>query len=182
MLDVMSKAFTKEESADDSIMVRARAPLPADVPNYVTARGLGLLERELHELEAERDTLERSTDEKQRQRLPSLYARITEVAARVHGTVLVDVAEDQKDEVRLGAHVTVRDGAGRERRYQIVGVDEANGAEGRLAFVAPVARALLGRRVGEITAVQTPRGEDELEIVAIDYQDEEEDDDGAAHS
>ena len=67
--------------------------------------------------------------------------------------------------------MTVRDGAGRERRYQIVGVDEANGAEGRLAFVAPVARALLGRRVGEITAVQTPRGEDELEIVAIDYED-----------
>jgi transcription elongation factor GreB len=171
MLSVMSKAFTKEEASDAGLVIRTRAPLPPDVPNYVTARGLSLLESELHQLEAERDTLERSTDEKERQRLPTLYARITEVAARVHGTVVVDVAEDQKDEVRLGARVTVRDGAGRERRFQIVGVDEANGAEGRLAFVAPMARALLGRKVGEITAVQTPRGEDELEIVAIDYED-----------
>ena len=39
MLGVMSKAFTKEESADDSIVVRARAPLPADLPNYVTRAG-----------------------------------------------------------------------------------------------------------------------------------------------
>jgi transcription elongation factor GreB len=172
MLHVMSKAFTREESGDEAgIVVRPRAPLPPDAPNYVTARGLEMLERELHALELERDELERSTDEKERQRLPALYNRITEVAARVHGTVLVDVADDQREEVRFGAHVTVRDGGGRERRFQIVGVDEANGAEGRLAFVAPVARALLGRRVGEIAAVQTPRGEEEMEIVAISYED-----------
>lgn len=170
MLPVMSKAFTKEDSGDDGILLRPRAPLPPDVPNYVTVRGRALLDQELHTLEHERDELERSTDEVQRKRLPSLYARITEVAGRLHGTVLVDVASDQQDEVRFGAHVTVRDGAGRERRYQIVGVDEANGSEGRLAFVAPMARALLGRRVGEIAAVQTPRGEEEVEVVAISYE------------
>lgn len=166
----MSKAFTKEDVGPaEGIVVRPRAPLPTDEPNYVTTRGLALLQEELHALEAERVTLDASTDEDQRARLPALQGRIDDVAARIHGVVLVDASTHPKDEVRFGAHVTVKDSSGRERRYQIVGVDEANGAEGRLAFVAPVARALLGRKVGEVTLVQTPKGEEELEVVTVTY-------------
>ena len=172
MLVPMSKAFTKEDSAVESGFVRPRAPLPPDVPNYVTPRGLELLERELELLEDERDKLESSKDEAHQAQLPALHARITDLLGRIHGVVLVDGhAAHLRDEVRFGAEVTVRDAAGRERRYQIVGIDEANGAEGRLAFVAPVARALLGRQVGEIAVVQTPRGEEELEVIAISYED-----------
>lgn len=167
----MSKAFTKEDVGPaEGIVVRPRAPLPANEPNYVTARGLGLLQEELRALEAERVALDGSTDEDQRARLPALQTRIDDVAARIHGVVLVDVNSHPQDEVRFGAHVTVKDVSGRERTYQIVGVDEANGAEGRLAFVAPVARALLGRKVGDMALVQTPRGEDELEVVSVTYQ------------
>jgi transcription elongation factor GreB len=50
-----------------------------------------------------------------------------------------------------------------------VGVDEANGAEGHIAFVSPLARALLGQRVGDVVSVPTKGGTEELEIVAIDY-------------
>ena len=166
----MSKAFTKEDVGPaEGIVVRPRAPLPTEEPNYVTARGLSLLQEELRALEAERVTLDASTDEDQRARLPALQSRIDDVAARIHGLVLVDSSSHPADEVRFGAHVTVKDQTGRERRYQIVGVDEANGAEGRLAFVAPVARALLGRKVGDVTQVQTPRGEEELEVMAVSY-------------
>jgi transcription elongation factor GreB len=183
MLGNMSKAFTKEESspAVDAGFVRPRAPLPPDVPNYVTPRGLALLEHELEGLETERDALEEAAahtdvsagpkDETQQAHLAALNARITELLARIHGVVLIDGHAHMRDEVRFGAEVTVRDGAGRLRRYQIVGIDEANGAQGRLAFVAPVARALLGRQVGEMAIVQTPRGEEELEVVAINYED-----------
>jgi transcription elongation factor GreB len=167
----MSKAFTKEDSAPASTLPRPRMPLPPDVPNYVTPRGLELLERELGELEDERRLIEHSNADDKASELAALNARITELATRIHGVVLVDDHSQMRDEVRFGATVTVRDGAGRERRFQIVGVDEANGAEGRLAFVAPVARALLGRQVGETAIVQTPRGEDELEIISISYED-----------
>ena len=170
----MSKAFTKEDSSGlDAGFVRPRAPLPPDVPNYVTPRGLALLERELEQLEGERDSdvFKGALDETQQAHLAALNARITELLARIHGVVLVDGPTQMRDEVRFGAEVTVRDGSGRQRRYQIVGIDEANGAEGRLAFVAPVARALLGRQVGETAIVQTPRGEEELEVVAISYED-----------
>jgi transcription elongation factor GreB len=175
----MSKAFTKEDpsAAIDAGFVRPRAPLPPDVPNYVTPRGLALLERELEALEDERDVLEAAgqnavqKDEIQEAHLAALNARMTELLGRIHGVVLIDAHAHIQDEVRFGATVTVRDGSGRLRRYQIVGIDEANGAEGRLAFVAPVARALLGRQAGESAVVQTPRGEEELEVVAISYED-----------
>jgi transcription elongation factor GreB len=165
----MSKAFTSEERADDPVVVRARAPLPRDVPNYVTARGLSLLRAELDALDDERAALETAADEVKRAAIPLLAARAAELAARVASAALVDIRGQEPDEVRFGATVAVRDLAGNVRRYQIVGVDEANAREGRLAFVSPLARTLLGGRIGETATLQTPGGEEELEVVAISY-------------
>ena len=75
---------------------------------------------------------------------------------------------EPRDQVRFGATVTV-DGAGGVRRYQIVGVDEADAARGKIAFVSPLARALLGSAVGDTARLRAPRGEEELEIVAVEY-------------
>jgi transcription elongation factor GreB len=167
----MSKAFTKEETADAPAVVPSRAPLPAGVPNYVTARGLGLLRAELARLEAERTRLESDEvdDAERKHHLAIVVGRITELAGRVTSATLVDPSTHPPDEVRFGANVTVRGDSGVDRRYQIVGVDEADAAHGRVAFVAPIARALLGRTVGELTSVRTARGEEPLEITAIDY-------------
>ena len=51
----------------------------------------------------------------------------------------------------------------------IVGVDEADATNGRIAFVAPLARALLGKRPGDVVTFRTPRGEEELEVVSVTY-------------
>ena len=74
--------------------------------------------------------------------------------------------------VRFGATVTVSTEAGEERRYRIVGVDEANAAEGRVSFLAPVARALLGRSLDDEVRLETANGVEVLEIIAIDYEQE----------
>ena len=75
--------------------------------------------------------------------------------------------------MRFGASVTLRtvggERAGEERRLEIVGIDEADAARGRMAFTAPIARAILGRGVGDRVALATPRGQDLLEVIAIDY-------------
>ena len=75
--------------------------------------------------------------------------------------------------MRFGASVTLRtvggERAGEERRLEIVGIDEADAAHGRMAFTAPIARAILGRGVGDSVALDTPRGKDRLEVVSIDY-------------
>jgi transcription elongation factor GreB len=163
----MSKAFTNEEP-EDPIVIPARAPLPVGQTNYVTHRGLSLLRAELNGLEKQRGPLDSPDEEVQR--VPALVARIAELASRIGSAVVVEPRTQPLDQVRFGASVSVKDSAGAIRRYQIVGVDEANAREGRVAFISPLARALFGRRVGESTVVQTPRGDEHLEIVAISYE------------
>jgi transcription elongation factor GreB len=170
----VSKAFTKDEAWEDPI-IPSRAPVPAGVPNYVTPRGLGLLRAELAELEAERHRLEadRSDEVEYRRRLAILTGRTSELAARIASAALVDPRGQPRDQVRFGASVTLRtvsgERAGVERRLEIVGIDEADAAHGRVAFTAPIARAILGREVGETVALDTPRGRNLLEVVSIDY-------------
>ena len=170
----MSKAFTKEDAWEDPV-IPLRAPLPAGVPNYVTPRGLSLLRAELATLEGERQRLDavESDEGERRRRLAIVAGRLNELSARISSAEVVDPHRQPQDRVRFGARVMVRtvngERAGAERLFQIVGVDEADAAHNRVAFVAPIARAILGREVGEVASVRTPRGEELLQIVAIEY-------------
>jgi transcription elongation factor GreB len=169
----VSKAFTDEETAEPPRFVPPRAPLPPGVPNYVTARGLALLRTELDALAGERARAERELPEPERApALAALAQRRAELEDRIASAELVRPPAEPTDTVRFGAVVTVAGAAG-ERRYRIVGVDEADAAQGRIAFVAPLARALLGRAAGDSVRVRLPRGEDELEILAVRYDDDD---------
>jgi transcription elongation factor GreB len=165
----VSKAFTTEETGEAPVLVRARAPLPAGLPNYVTERGLQLLNAEAATLKQQRSDLEATGGRADDPRLVALATRLAELHARIGSAVRVPPPDDPAGEIRFGATVLVRDGAGAQRSYQIVGVDEADAREGRVAFVSPLGRALLGRRAGQVAMVRTPRGEDELEVLAVRY-------------
>ena len=102
------------------------------------------------------------------QDLAALAQRRSDLEQRIASAEIVALPREPRDQVRFGAIVTV-DGEGGVRRYQIVGVDEADAARGKLAFVSPLARALLGARVGDTARLRAPRGEEELEIVAVEY-------------
>lgn len=149
-----------------------RAPLPAGVPNFVTARGLALLRDELTRLDHERAALADAADddaEHERRRKVNA-ARLAALATRIVTARLVDPREQDHGVVRFGATVTVRDeDDGATLRYTIVGVDEAAPAEGRIAFLAPLARALTGLRVGDTARLRTASAERELTVAAIDY-------------
>jgi len=165
----VSKAFTNEESAETPRVVPPRAPLPAGVPNYVTEAGLALLHAELATLEAERAAAEREPEVAGRdESLAALAQRRAELAERIASAERVPLPPEPRDAVCFGATVTV-DGAGGVRCYRIVGVDEADAALGKIAFVSPLARALLGAAVGDTVRLHAPRGEEELEIVAVEY-------------
>jgi transcription elongation factor GreB len=170
----VSKAFTKDEAWDEPI-VPTRAPLPTGVPNYVTPRGLRLLRDELGVLEAERHHLEveRADEAEYRRRRAILAGRTRDLTARLASATVVDPRQQPHDVVRFGARVALRtvggERGGQERRLEITGIDEADAAHGRVAFTAPIARAILGRRVGDTVALDTPRGQERLEVVAIDY-------------
>ena len=147
----MSKAFTKDDRPDEPVVVRHRPSLPEGLPNYVTRRGLQALRDQLATTE------------------PGL--RRSELEQRIATAVLV-APPANREEIRFGARVKVRDAAGALRQVQIVGVDEADPGTGLVAFLAPLARALLGRGVGDRVTVGAPGGSEELEVLAVDYDDD----------
>jgi transcription elongation factor GreB len=166
----MSKAFTKGDDDGPPPVARARAPLPEGSPNYVTPRGFELLRAELGELQLELARLIDDTGEiEKRTERALLVERITELEARVHSADVIPRPDPAPEEARFGAEVTVSNEDGTERKYRVVGVDEADAERGLIAFTAPVARALMGKRVGDTVVVRTPRGEETLEIVEVRY-------------
>lgn len=172
----MSKAFTKEDGGGEEVVLPRRVPLPAGTPNYVTRRGLQLLRDELIGWEAERARLQvqqaASASDEGARRLAIVTARENELKERIGGAQVVEPASGSAlDTVRFGTLVSLRGDDDAVRRYRIVGVDEANPGEGRLAFTSPLARALLGRQVGDRAVLRSARGDEELEIVAIDVDD-----------
>lgn len=169
----MSRAFIKEDADTEGILIPGRAPLPDGIPNNVTPRGLALLETELAELTAERDRLQATSeaDAQRARQLEALRGRIEALQDRLANARLVEPSQAPPNEVAFGSTVTVRSlsgkFAGEESRFTLVGVDEAGANDELVAFTAPVAQALLGRKVGERATLTAGRNLQELEIVAI---------------
>ncbi|GAB3274983.1 transcription elongation factor GreB [Larkinella harenae] len=171
----MSSAFLKNETADAPVVIPARAPLPPGMPNYVTPRGLALLRTELADLEAEHAQLQatETSDENDRTRqLALLNGRIANLNQRISSAKVVD--SQNLGEVRFGATVLLKNRqgtlAGATRQLTIVGVDEANATQGLIAFTAPIARVVQGKRIGDRVSFRTRQGEEELEILNITYE------------
>jgi transcription elongation factor GreB len=154
----VSKAFTKDDGPDAAPVRRRRAPLPPSAPNYVTARGLRELRAELVRL------AEASPSSGDDARAHAAWR--AELEERIATAVVVGAPSD-RTEARFGATVHLRDATGAARVVQIVGVDEADAAHGLVAFTAPLARALLGRRAGDVVSVRAPGGEEALTLDEI---------------
>jgi transcription elongation factor GreB len=161
----VSKAFTKDDGPAEAPILRRRAPLPAGVPNYVTPRGLQALRDELAALDAGAPAGSNAPA------VQAHAARRTELEQRI-ATAVVPPPPADRAEIRFGARVRAASAGGDVRDLRLVGVDEADPAANAIAFVAPLARALLGRRAGDVVSVQTPGGEEELTVVAVAYEGE----------
>ena len=132
-------------------MVVARAPLPDDVENLVTTRGLALLQQEENEMRAELERLRAQGD--QERRVAELEESLDELLYRLGRAVVVDPTTNDKSAVRFGDSVTVEPvGGGAPFELTIVGVDEADPDSGMVSFLAPIARRLMGLSVGQTTA------------------------------
>ncbi len=97
-----------------------------------------------------------------------LEKRIRDIENKIANANVVDPSTMGTDRVVFGLQVTVQDlDSGEESSYQIVGEDEADIAAQRISVSSPVARALIGKSVGDIVQVQIPRGLRELEVLKI---------------
>ena len=164
----MSRAFVKESDEDAASAELPERPLSAE-PNYVTPRGLQSLRVRLKALQVERERLAAQAESMAKQRLLEVKRDIRYFSAQLERATLVDTAGQPRDEVRFGAAVTILDGQGKNHAFQIVGDDEADVAAGSISWASPLAKALLGARVGDTVKWQRPAGASDVEIVAIEY-------------
>jgi transcription elongation factor GreB len=170
----VSKAFTREsDDAPERPLTWAQPPpLPPGAKNYVTERGAQAMREELNRLvDVERPKVAAIADPTERARqFQAVDHRIQYVERSLRTAVVAPTPPTPWEVVRFGATVTIRDGAGEQSTYRIVGVDEADFDRGWISWCSPVARALLNARKGQRVRFETPDGTQELNIVEIAYE------------
>jgi transcription elongation factor GreA len=105
-----------------------------------------------------------------RDRQSFIEGRLGELEDKIARAEVIDVTKLSGKTVKFGATVTIVDEDTDEKlTYQLVGEDEADVKQGRLAITAPLARALIGKEKGDSVEVNTPKGEKVYEILKIKY-------------
>lgn len=105
-----------------------------------------------------------------KRRLREIDQRLAHLAKVMKAAKVVDPAtQPTRDEVRFGATVELADEDDNRRTLTIVGDDEADASSGRIGWSAPLARALIGARVGDERTVRLPSGEKCYELMEIRY-------------
>lgn len=165
----MSRGFVKEDDLELAGTDLPERPLSPHV-NYVTPAGLQQLQVAVKTLEAERlQYTVRKEDPNAQQKLAEIDRDLRYFVARLETAQLVEPGKQPQHKVLFGATVTIADERGEQQVYQIVGEDEADIAQLKVSYVSPVAKALLGRKVGDTTVWQRPAGPLSLDILDITY-------------
>ncbi len=183
----MNKAFVKEgDGADEDEELAPAQRLPAGSKNYMTRRGYDALRVELDQLvRVERPKLvetvawaagngDRSENGDYiygKKRLREIDRRIRFLIKRIESAEVVDPERQQGlEQVFFGATLSFCDLDTDEiQTWQIVGVDEADAAQGRISWISPLARAVLKAKIGDVVRFQSPAGMREIEIVGVQY-------------
>lgn len=167
----MSRGFVKEGDQEETPIIPPRAALPEDAINYVTPLGMRQLMQEKDALESEISEIFSEIDETERRRaLAILNGKLDLLQDRISSARILDRENQPKDEIRFGATVTYKMLTNKAiSTFQIVGVDEADVKLNKIAFIAPIAVAITGHRVGDVIDFKLGKEVRKLEILKIEY-------------
>lgn len=167
----MSRGFVKEEDQEETSIIPPRAALPQGTINYVTPNGMKQLLAEREEIENERANLDTTHEQQRRIELGVINGRLDLLNERIASARVLDPANQPKDEIRFGATVTYKISTSKTPlTFQIVGVDEADIAKKKIAFVAPIAVAITGHKKGDNVSFNLGGEKRMVEVLAIQYE------------
>ena len=153
--------------------------------NYITPLGLSKLQSELHELvTVERpkvtevvtwaasngDRSENADYHYGKKKLREIDKRIRYLNKHIESAEVIDPAVEKSDQVKFGATVTIKNEDGELKTYSIVGVDEVDISRSLISWQSPLGSALLKHYVGDYVIFKSPGGEQEIEIIKIEYK------------
>lgn len=165
----MSRGFVKEDDLEHAGTDLPERPISPH-PNYVTPIGLKQLEDEANALDKQRTSLVTQKDsEVVKQQLAVIDRDLRYLSARLEQAIIVTPADQDRNTVLFGSTVQVEDEEGRLLQFHIVGEDEADITQHKVSYVSPIAKALIGRKAGDIVSWQRPAGSIDLEIIEINY-------------
>jgi transcription elongation factor GreA len=124
--------------------------------------------RAIAEARAHGDLSENAEYHAAREKQAFIEARINELEAKLGNAEVLEPPRSG-DRVTFGSTVRLEDEDGKELRYQIVGSDEADPGRGRISILAPLARTLIGKKVGETVVAQLPGGKKSFEILEANF-------------
>ena len=150
---------------------------------YLTAEGAVRLKAELAELTGhereelakrlksaiqEGDLSENADYHKAKEDQGFLEGKIQELEYILQHAIIIEDQDGEREEINIGAHFTIQEDDHPPETFSMVGAAETDPRNGRISNESPIGRAVIGRRVGDIVAVETPNGQINLKILSIE--------------
>lgn len=165
----MSRAFVKEDDQEEAPFIPPRSSLPEGETNYVTPLGKQALLSEKEALEEEKSQIKFIEREQDRRRtMATINGKLKLLDERINSARVLKPTDQAKNQVRFGATVKFKLN-GRVQKFQIVGVDEADVRKEKIAFTAPIAKALIGLKVGANSELELGSEKRKIEVLEIAY-------------
>ncbi len=166
----MSRAFVNEERFEQAGGEELVDRPISEFANYVTPNGALALQTLEESLLAQLAPLKKSADETfNKDKIAEIERDLRYVRARLDSAILVDPNIQNQEKVLFGASVEVEDSDGKQHIFHIVGEDEADASINKVSWVSPLAKSLIGQKVGDTVTWQRPAGNINLEILDIHY-------------
>ncbi|MBL7670140.1 MAG: transcription elongation factor GreA [Bdellovibrionaceae bacterium] len=147
------------------LTVRGKALLDVELKRLLQVERPAVI-RAIEEARAHGDISENAEYESAKEKQGMIEGRIAEIQSKLAGAEVIETSQIKADRIVFGAVVTVLDlETEEESTYQIVGIDEADVKKGMISILSPLARALIGKRVGDVGTVQSPKGDKDYEVI-----------------
>lgn len=165
----MSRAFVNEDDQRETPFVAPRADLPNGVANYVTPAGMEALLKEKEDLLKELKQIVAGDERDKQNAITIVNTKLQMLENRISTAQIIQPGDKPSETVHFGSVVSLQIGdQNKTQQFQIVGVDEADLRQGKIAFTSPLAKLLMNQQTGSSVSLKLAQGERVFKIMAIE--------------